>query len=186
MILGISNEEGDALVQRYLRRFPTLHDWMKSTELQAKRLGKVRAETGRIRHMPRAVSIYERHGDRLLDSLALWKDYHQIPELYEKMKKTRRELKNYIANGNNFQIQSRVASMMNLACIAIAKEFKAKSLDARIVAQIHDEIVVSCNKDIQFEVSQIIQRNMENAAPCTVPMIAIPSFGTNFRNAKGD
>lgn len=183
--IGVSVEQADELVKKYLSAFPALREWMQRTEQSVKMYGKVKAETGRVRHFPRAVTLYQRHGERVLDSLSLWKDYHHAPELYEGMKKIRRELRNYIANGNNFQIQSRVASMMNLACIAIAKEFKAKNLDAKIVAQIHDELIVHCKEDIKHVVGEIIQRNMESAAPCSVPMIAIPSYGKNFKEAKG-
>jgi DNA polymerase-1 len=76
--------------------------------------------------------------------------------------------------------------MMNLACISIAKEFKARSINAKIVAQIHDELIAHCAEADKTVVAEIIKRNMETAAPCSVPMVAIPSFGTNFREAKGD
>lgn len=183
--LGISVEEAEGLIKKYLDSFPNLKEWMTRTEQQVKLTGKVKSETGRIRHMPRAAALYSKHGDRILDSLNVWKDYHHSPDLYAKMKQIRRELRNYIANGNNFQIQSRVASMMNLACIAIAKEFKRLGLDAKIVAQIHDELIVHCAENIKEQVAEIIKYGMESAAPCSVPMVAIPSFGKNFREAKG-
>lgn len=183
--LGISIEEADALVEKYLAAFPALRAWMEKTAMQVKLDGQVRAETGRIRHMPRAAQLYKTHGEGLLNSLEVWKKYHNDPKQYAHAKELRKEMRNYIANGNNFQIQSRVASTINLACLMMVREFRAKKLDAKLVAQMHDEVIVHCHSSIKTEVGEIVQRCMETASPISVPMIATPSYGSNFREAKG-
>lgn len=184
-ILGIPQDEAELLVQRYYAKFPNLRKWMISSEQTLFLTGKIKIETGRIRHMPRAKQIYERHGKGIINSLELWKTYHHDPQVYAQMKKIRKELKNYMNNAKNVQVQGRVASMMNLACIAVAKELKVQGLNANIVAQIHDEILVLCPENIKEQVGAIVQRCMESSAPCSVPMVAVPSYGKNFREAKG-
>lgn len=183
--MGKPVDEMDLLVKNYFRAFPNVKKGIDAAHLELITTGRVKVETGRVRHMPKAKQIYERYGVRIVDSLQLWKDYNHDPKLYEQMKRIRREFKNYLNNAFNIKIQGRVASMMNLACIKIAKEFRRLNIPARLVAQIHDELIAQCPVEYKQIVGEIIQKCMESSAPCSVPMIAIPSYGKNFLEAKG-
>jgi DNA polymerase I-like protein with 3'-5' exonuclease and polymerase domains len=178
--LNIPQQEARRLIDQYLNAYPNLKEWMKQTDVLVKATGMVRTEVGRLRRMPRAVEIYQEHGEGIFDSLGLWKRYNESPALYAEVKKLRREMKNYIGNGRNFQIQSLSASVMNRACILIASEFKKRDLDAHLVAQIHDQVVVECYELIIEEVKEIVRNCMENVIKLNIKLKAPPSVGKNF------
>lgn len=182
--LGISQEEGERLVSNYLQGFPGLADWMKDSERRATEQGFIQSEAGRVRHMPRAKKLYEEHGDSLLDSLALWKKFHSNPMVYEKMKKTRRELKNYLNNAKNFQCQSLAASIVNRACIKINQKFIQQNLKARICLQLHDECVVNCPQTETSQVEKIMRDVMENNYKISIPLKAIPKVANTYGDTK--
>jgi len=183
--LNIPLPEAEALVKKYLDAFPNLKNWMQSTYKDVKLTGRVVTQAGRIRRLPKAKEIYAKYGD-IEDSLELWKRYNNNPSFYAYMKKLRRDMKNDIANGCNVQVQGLVASMINRASIAIAREFRAQKLEAVIVAQLHDQLVVECAEGIKEQVGAIMQEKMENTMKFSVPMVAEPSFGYNLRDSKGD
>lgn len=183
--LGCTQEQGEKLVLDYLNAFPELKAWMENTQKFVLANGYMKCLGGRIRHMPQAKEYYDKYGLEILDSLTLYKKYGGEPHLYEQMKKIRKQLKNYINNANNVQVQGAVASVINRASIAIAREFLAGGLKAQIVAQIHDQLIVECLEDQKEVVAEIIQRNMESASIFDVPLPAQPGFGPNFKESKG-
>jgi DNA polymerase-1 len=184
--LDVPLEHAEALVRRYLDAFPNLSTWMRETAKTVYTAGQIRTQSGRIRHLGKAQQIYKKYGQPILDDLELWKSLNHMPSLYAAAKAARREFKNLLANGTNVQIQGLVASMMNRSCIAIAREFKAQKLEATIVAQLHDQVVVHCPESLKDQVAAIVQDKMENTMRFSVPMIAVPSFGYNLRDSKGD
>lgn len=183
--INVSLDTAEALVKKYLQTFPNLHRWMKDTYRKVYTEGRVQTEAGRIRHLDEAVRIYEKYGDAILHDLDLWKKYHEEPAIYAEAKKARRKFKNYLANGSNVQIQGLVASMINRASIAIAREYKSLRLDARICGSLHDELLVYSSEKDKLKAAAILQDKMENTMKFSVPMVAVPSFGKNFREAKG-
>lgn len=182
--LNISQQESDALVQAYLDGFPALSAWMHKSEQFVLEHGYIKSETGRIRHMPRARRIAEEHGQEITDSLALWKKYHEEPGLYERMKKLRRELKNYLNNAKNYQCQSLAASVVNRACIAINKEFMRLNMRARICMQVHDEICALAPENEVAKASQIMQYIMENNYKISIPLVALPKVAEKYGDTK--
>ena len=183
--LNIPQEEADKKVEAYLSAFPGLRAWMQSTQDLVVKQGFIRTLGGRIRHLPKAKEYYTKYGLLVLDSLQLYKDYAHDPHTYEHMKKVRRELKNCINNAVNVQIQSTVASMINRASIAIAKQFTAEELPAKIVAQIHDQLIVECAENCKERVADIMQDRMENTMKFDVHIPAKPNFGLNMKESKG-
>jgi DNA polymerase-1 len=181
--LGIEKDEAEQLVKNYLGAYPNLADWMQRSREFACANGYMRVETGRIRRFPELKRIYAEHGDEIFDSLALWKRYHDLPGKYEQMKELRRRAVNAVNNASNVQIQGLASSIVNRACIAIAKELKGT--EAYICAQIHDEIVVRCPDAMVPSVCEIVQRNMENVYKLSLKLKAVPSVGANLAEAKG-
>lgn len=183
--LDVPLEQAEALVKKYFTAFPNLAAWIKATSEDVVKNGQVRTIMGRIRRMPRAVEIYKKYGKMILDDLELWRGLHESPGLYQHAKAERRELKNYMANGANIQIQGTVASMLNRACINATRLFAENGLKANIVASIHDQVVVQASLEHKDAAATILQRCMEDICPLDVPMVAIPSFGYNLRDSKG-
>lgn len=182
--LNISQDEAQRLIDQYMKAFPNLKKWMDTTDDSVKKLGYVTSLVGRKRRMPEAIEILHETGPWIFDSLEIWKQFHESPTLYEEMKDKRRKITNYINNGRNFQIQSLGASVINRACIAIARRFKELKLPAHITLQCHDEVLVECKTEQKELIAKEMQFIMENIIELPVKLKAPPSFGTNYANAK--
>lgn len=182
--IGCTQEEGEQLVADYLEAFPDLHDWMKRSQNLAKSNGFIASEAGRIRHLPKAKWMYIEHGDQLLNSLWIWKQYHEFPVKYEEMKKKRSEYKNQLNNALNFQIQSLAASIVSRAGIAMSKAFKVAGLKAKLALVVHDEYLVHCPKEEEEKVKKIMQECMENTYQISVPLVAIPHSAQKYGDLK--
>lgn len=182
--LGTTPEDADKLVNNYLEAFPDLKAWMNRTQEQVLAEGFIRSQAGRIRHLKRAREYYLKYGLSILDSLQLWKDYHSDPGAYGHMKQVRRELKNYINNARNFQIQSLAASIVNRAAIAIMRAFKEANLKACIIMNVHDELVVEAPEAEIMQVCAIMQDKMENVLKLSVPLHAEPQVAQKYGDTK--
>tara|TARA_R110001606_G_scaffold380707_1_gene541379 strand:+ start:255 stop:2489 length:2235 start_codon:yes stop_codon:yes gene_type:complete len=139
--LEVSQEEAQELYDGYLDGFPELKLWMQSSRLQAKSLGYVSTQTGRVRHLPRVKELYKKHGDKLLD----FKYRKKLEKKHGKdsVLSAYRDYKNGLNNSLNFQIQGLSASIVNRAMIGIMREFKRLNIDAWVCGTIHDQIIVN-------------------------------------------
>lgn len=181
--IGCSAEQADKLVQQYLSRFPALASWMLDSKEQMKKFGTIKTQAGRIRRLGRAAQLYKQYGPALDCDLQLWKAFNESPR-YAQAKKDRREYKNYLNNGINFQIQGLGASIINRASIAIAATFKDKGMQTRQVGQIHDELLFnSPAAEVDFA-SAIIKQIMENITKLAVPLRANPVAASHFGACK--
>lgn len=181
--LDIPQKEAANLIKKYLRAYPQLASWMEESNKKCIELGYIKAETGRIRHMPSAPKIWNAHGKYILDSLELWKRYNDNPKKYEQMKYLRKQMKNYLNNSKNFQIQSLAASITNRACISINRELKRLNISGYVCAQIHDQIVVRVSDKHAERVRKLVQFLMENTYKISLPLKAPAELGDNFYDA---
>lgn len=84
----------------------------------------------------------------------------------------------------NTPIQGTAADIMKIAMIKVYKELKKQNLKAKIVLQVHDEMIIEAPKEEQEQVKQILKNNMENAATLKVPLIAEISEADNWYDCK--
>jgi DNA polymerase I-like protein with 3'-5' exonuclease and polymerase domains len=188
MSLGISTKEAAVLIDGYLNGFPALKDWMEYSELQANIKGYVRSEAGRIRHLPKAKELYRVHKKQLLDFKYRQRLERKLSTTMEKhlakaeVLKMYRDYKNSVNNSKNFQIQSFGASIINLACIAITREFKEKGIQGHVCAQIHDQAIFDVPEDRAEECKEIVQRLMENTTKLSLDLKAPPVVARNWKD----
>lgn len=182
--LACSLEQGGQLVKAYLDAFPELAAWMEKSKQVAKTEGYAKTESGRIRHLGQAVDLKKTYGSCIDDDLELWKTYNKYPDLYERAKKDRRTYKNLLNNSMNFKVQGMAASIINRASIAVNRELKRMGLKARLVNQIHDELVFECPEQELHTVSHIVQTCMEQTTQLTVPLLALPQIGNRYSECK--
>jgi DNA polymerase-1 len=179
--LDISVIEADKLVKGYLEGFPELAKWMIDTEAFVKKHGYVRIETGRIRHLPKIPYLYEKFGDKLKE----WKTQRTLEDTLGKdlVVNMVRDYKNGINNSFNVKIQGLAASIVNRAAIRINQLFKEKGIDGKVVANIHDQLVIEVKEDKVEEAKYIVQDCMENTTKLNgVELIAVPSIAKNLRD----
>jgi len=188
-MLNNSPEECEELIDNYLSAYPKLKSWMEVSNEQCKKFGTVRSEAGRVRHMKKAAAFY--HQDRgiyalfdskgnLYDALTLWKKHHKNESSYKNMKWKRKQMKNYLNNAKNFQIQSLAASITNRACIAISRELRRQGIDGYVCCQIHDQIIVRLPEQESVRFSKTMQYLMENVYKISLPLSAPAQIASDF------
>ena len=85
----------------------------------------------------------------------------------------------------NMPIQGTAADIMKLAMIAVWKRLKAELPQARLVLQVHDELVVECPAADAEKASALLKEEMEGVAQLSVPLTADAHWGKNWLEAKG-
>jgi DNA polymerase I-like protein with 3'-5' exonuclease and polymerase domains len=182
MDTGMSKDEADQVHKNYFAKYAGLRNRMQELEHQIQTYGFVQSKFGRKRREPKAVWMSSKYGPELMDSLKLWKKYHEEPSVYERMKSERRIMKSILNNAYNFPIQSAAASIVSRAAWNLALWLKANCPQARIVAMIHDQIVVHCPEEHIELVRPNMKRIMEQTTQLSVPLTADPVIAENLRD----
>ena len=81
----------------------------------------------------------------------------------------------------NTKAQGTAAEIMKLGMINIAREFEAQKLDAAIVLQIHDEILVTAAQDSAQHVEQLITQKLESVVDWNVPLKVTLRIGNSWK-----
>ena len=85
----------------------------------------------------------------------------------------------------NMPIQGTAADIMKLAMIAVWKRLKAEHPAARLVLQVHDELIVECPEAEAEAVARAVEEEMERVVSLSVPLTAEAHWGRNWLEAKG-
>jgi DNA polymerase-1 len=80
----------------------------------------------------------------------------------------------------NAPIQGAAADIMKMAMLKVYNRLKAENLDARIVMQVHDELVVEAKDEIVETVKTILREEMESAAELSIPLTVDVTSGKNW------
>jgi len=85
----------------------------------------------------------------------------------------------------NMPIQGTAADVMKLAMVAVWKRLRAEKPSARLVLQVHDELIVECPEAEAESVAKLLEEEMENVVHLSVPLTAEAHWGKNWLEAKG-
>ncbi|HEY1407142.1 MAG TPA: DNA polymerase I, partial [Spirochaetota bacterium] len=149
----ISIKEAAQFIDRYFESYPKFREYIDRTIMFAREHGYVETIFGRRRPVPE------------INSTAVF----------------RREGAERIAI--NTPIQGSSADIIKVAMINIYREFIQRKLAARIILQVHDELVVEAAESEREEVESIVRDNMENAFPLDVPMVVDIAWGPSWGEA---
>ena len=83
----------------------------------------------------------------------------------------------------NSPIQGTAADIIKIAMIRVDRALKQSGLDARLILQVHDELIVECHKDCRDAVLQMLQHEMEHAAEFSVPLSVEAKWGKDWYEA---
>jgi len=84
----------------------------------------------------------------------------------------------------NTPIQGTAADLIKLAMIRVDKALAEKFPDARLLLQVHDELIVECPEEIAADVAALVSREMEQVAALSVPLLAEAKIGKSWFDAK--
>ena len=83
----------------------------------------------------------------------------------------------------NMPIQGTAADIMKRAMVAVHRRLKAELPAARLVLQVHDELIVECPEEEAQAVCRLVKEEMEAVAALPVPLVAETSAGKSWADA---
>ncbi|MBW8772138.1 MAG: DNA polymerase I, partial [Gemmatimonadetes bacterium] len=152
--LDISQDEAKAFIEAYFARFPSVRGYLDRMVQQARELGYVETLSGRRRY---------------------------IPEIKDKSFNTR-AFGERIAT--NTPLQGSAADLIKRGMIKLHASLADGRHRARLLLQVHDELVVEAPPEEIDAVSALVKADMESAAVLRVPLIVDVGVGTNWLDAK--
>jgi DNA polymerase-1 len=84
----------------------------------------------------------------------------------------------------NTPIQGTAADIIKLAMIRVDRAMKQANLQARLILQVHDELIVECPEAIADAVAQLVSDQMQQVAALSVPLLAEAKWGHSWYEAK--
>lgn len=153
--IGVSVKEAEKFIQNYLDSFPGVRAYMESTVAFGKQHGYVATLYGRRRPLPELAS-----------------SNYNIRALGERI-------------ALNTPIQGTAADIIKVAMIRVWRRLKKEGLKARLVLQVHDELIVETPQDEAERVKALLQEEMAGAASLAVPLETDVHTGHNWLEAKG-
>ena len=85
----------------------------------------------------------------------------------------------------NMPIQGTAADVIKLAMIRVWRALREEGLRAKLILQVHDELIVECPEEEMEQVKRLLTREMEGAVSYAVPMKADSAAGRSWGEAKG-
>ena len=153
--LGVTTAEAKAYMDGYFAAFPGVRRYMDEVVARAKEDGYVE-------------TLFHRRRD--------------LPEL----KSSKFNLRSFGERvALNMPIQGAAADVMKLAMTAVWKRLRAEGLEARLVLQVHDELIVECPESEAETAARLLAEEMENVVHLSVPLTAEAHWGRNWLEAKG-
>lgn len=152
--LNISKAEAKDYINSYFATYPDIHAYIQRLIYEARATGYAKTMFGRIRY---------------------------IPELSEK-NKMRQAFGERAAM--NSPIQGTAADIIKIAMINVYQALKKAKIDAKLILQVHDELIVEAHKDCYEQALEILKKEMEEAHKLLVPLTADVAVGKSWYDAK--
>ena len=151
--IGVTPNEAKAYMDAYLSKYDGVHRYMKDIVEKAKHDGYVE-------------TIYSRR--------------RNLPELKSSNFNTR-SFGERIAL--NMPIQGTAADIIKLAMVNVYSRLKSEGLKAKLILQVHDELICECPEDEAETVAEILRSEMSRAAELSVPLTVDVKIGHNWAEA---
>ncbi len=148
---GMKRAEAKRFIRTYFERFHRVRDYIEAVREQALRDGAVRTLFGRVRWFPQL----QRRISRVAQEQAL-------------------------RAAVNTTIQGTAADLMKLAMLAVDRELNASRSSARVLLQVHDELLLEVTRDALDETATTVRQAMEHVHPLSVPLAVDQKTGRSW------
>jgi len=81
-------------------------------------------------------------------------------------------------------IQGTASDIVKIAMLHADNAFRREGLQAQMLMQVHDELLIECAESEAEKVAATLKREMENAVELDVPLVADTGIGDNWMDAK--
>ena len=151
---GLSRKEADRFIQTYFERYPGVRAFMDECVKKGNETGYAQTMHGRRR------------------------------ELYE-LRSQNRNVRNFGERAAmNTPVQGTAADIIKLAMVSVSRRLREEGCRARLILQVHDELIVEAEESQAEAVCRIVKEEMENAAQMNVRLTADVHSGKSWYEAK--
>ncbi|MBR5538328.1 MAG: DNA polymerase I [Clostridia bacterium] len=154
MDLGITKKQADEYIKSYLERFAAIDRYLKGTIESAYEKGYVETVFGRRRYIP-----------ELSATNKMMKAFGERVAM-------------------NSPIQGSAADIIKIAMINTRRALKEANIDAKLILQVHDELVVESARECADKAAEILRHEMENAVKLSVPLSVELTVGDTWYENK--
>ena len=152
--IGVSRWEAKDYIDSYLENYSGVRQYMKQVVADARERGYTQTLFGRRRYIPE-----------------LSASNYMIRQGAERM-------------ALNTPIQGTAADLIKLAMLRVDEALQKQFPRAKLILQVHDELIVECPEEIATQVAQLVSNEMENIATLRVPLTAEAKIGQSWYDAK--
>jgi DNA polymerase-1 len=152
--VGISRPEAKKVIEDYYNTYKGVRRYMEEVPVRAREHGYVRSIYGRIRPLP---GIADRNAN--------------IRKAAER-------------EAINMPIQGTASDIVKIAMLKVDEEFKRQGIAARLLMQVHDELLVETGAASAEQVAKVLKSEMESAVSLDVPLIVDVGIADNWMDAK--
>ena len=152
--IGVSRYEAREYIDRYLENYHGVRDYMKKVVDDARKIGYTQTMYGRRRYIPELKS-----------------SNFNIRQGAERM-------------ALNTPIQGTAADLIKMAMVRVDKALRDQYPEAKLLLQVHDELIVECPEAIAEAVAELVSTEMQAVAQLSVPLLAEAKIGKNWFEAK--
>ena len=152
--IGVSRYEAKNYIDSYLEHYPGVRDYMKNVVIKARDRGFTTTMYGRKRYIPELKS-----------------SNFNIRQGAERI-------------ALNTPIQGTAADLIKLAMIRVDAALEKNYPQAKLILQVHDELIVECPEELASQVAELVSREMAQVATLKVPLLAEAKWGRSWYEAK--
>lgn len=152
--LGISRKKAEQYIEQYLEKYKGVKEFMDGIVEKAKEQGYVETLFHRRRYIPELSS-----------------NNYMVRQFGARA-------------AMNTPIQGTAADIMKIAMIKTFERINEEKIDAKLILQIHDELLIECKIEEKDKVKQILKESMENAVKLDIPLKVEMSEASNWYDVK--
>ncbi len=153
--IGVTRKEADQYIKQYLAAYSGVDKYMQNVIENAKNNGYVTTLFGRRRYLPELSS-----------------SNHMLKAFGERA-------------ARNAPIQGTAADIIKIAMVKVWERLKTEKLDAKLILQVHDELIVECREEIKDYVCRVLEEEMTASAKMQVKLTVDANTGKTWYDAKG-
>ena len=152
--LGISRKKAEQYIEQYLEKYKGVKEFMDRIVEKAKEQGYVETLFHRRRYIPELSS-----------------NNYMVRQFGARA-------------AMNTPIQGTAADIMKIAMVEVNKKLEEEKLNAKLILQIHDELLIECKIEEKEEVKKVLKESMENAVKLSIPLEVEVSEADNWYDVK--
>ena len=153
--IGVSRREAEEYINQYLALYSGVRDYMENVVENARETGYVQTLFGRRRYLPELSS-----------------SNFNMRAFGERV-------------ARNMPIQGTAADIIKIAMVRVQQRLEKENRRARLILQVHDELIVEAPQEEADEIARLLKEEMEGAVSLSVPMVADAHVGKTWYDAKG-